>query len=64
MELMLLFFLGFAVITIVLMISSLISFLFSDDLAMVLFEVAGVSWILAVISGVICLICVVSRAMS
>lgn len=64
MELMLLFFLGFAAITIVLMISSLISFLFSDDLAMVLFEVAGVSWILAVISGVICLIRVVSWAMS
>ena len=64
MELMFLFFLGFAVITIVLMISSLISFLISDELAMALFEVAGVSWILAVISGVICLLCVVSRAMS
>ena len=64
MELMLLFCLGFAAITIVLMISSLISFLISDELAMVLFEVAGVSWILAVISGVICLLCAVSRAMS
>ena len=64
MELMLLFFFGFAVITIVLMISSLISFLFSDELAMALFEAAGVSWILAVISGVISLLCFVSRAMS
>ena len=64
MELMLLFFLCFAAIAIILMISSLISFLISDELAMALFEVAGVSWILAVISGVICLLCVVFRAMS